>query len=307
MRGQPGGDIAFVTQSGAVGSVILDWMAMKGYRVSKFISYGNATDLDESDFIEYLANDKKTNVICLYIEGAKDGRRFYETLKKVSRKKPVIILKAGTTEQGVSAVSSHTGSLAGSTEIFNTVIKQGGAIKASNIEDIFDFARTLSMQPVPRGDRVQIITNGGGFGVLMTDWVIKKKLRLAKPDKSMIKKMKRQFPGYNVIGNPTDLTGDARAEGYRKALEFFLNDKSSDMIAVITLFQTPLLTAEIVDVIAEASRKTSKPIIVISAGGRYTEVLKKSLEEFSIPTFSYPERAANALRALHDYSRNLQK
>lgn len=299
---RPGkGSIAFISQSGALGSVVLDWMAMKGYRISKFISYGNAVDVDEADLLEYLSKDKNTKVICAYFEGIKEGRKFYEIAKKVSKKKPVIVLKGGKTYEGTKAVSSHTGSLAGSSVICSAVFKQAGVIEAKDLEQIFDFARVLSTQPRPKGKRVQIITDGGGFGVLTTDWIIKNNLTLAVMSEKTRKSLQKAFPAHVIIRNPIDLTGDADMERYRIAIQACLDDPNIDMLVVIILFQIPTLTPEVVDVVAGLAERKTKPIIVIAAGGRYTEVLKKSLEDSGVPCFSYPEKAAEALRALYEY------
>jgi acetyl coenzyme A synthetase (ADP forming)-like protein len=300
---RPGeGSIAFISQSGALGSVVLDWMSMKGYKISKFISYGNASDVDEADLIEYLANDRKTKVICAYFEGVSDGRKFYDTVRKVANRKPVIALKGGKTSEGNRAVSSHTGSLAGQAEIYSAAFGQSGVIEAENLEEIFDFARVLSTQPVPKGNRVQVITDGGGFGVLAADWIVKSGLRLARMKRESMRRMEKSFPEHVVLKNPMDLTGDADVERYRMAMDAALADDNVDMIAVITLFQIPTLTAEITDVVSSFAEQGKKPIVVIAAGGRFTEVLKKSMEDFGVPTFSYPEKAAKALRALYDYS-----
>jgi acetyl coenzyme A synthetase (ADP forming)-like protein len=301
---RPGeGKIAFISQSGALGSVVLDWMAMKNYNISKFVSYGNAMDVDEADLIEYLANDPQTSVICAYFEGVKQGRKFYDIARKVSKKKPIIVLKGGTTSEGTAAVSSHTGSLAGEHEIFHAAMKQSGIITADNLEEIFDFARVLATQPKPKGNRVQVITDGGGFGVLATDWIIGNGLRLAEMDRATTAGLKKKYPPHVVIKNPLDLTGDATVERYRLAMEAAASDRNVDMIAVIALFQIPTLTAEITDVVSAVAGKCSKPLIVIAAGGRFTEVLKKSIEDFGTPTFSYPEKAAKALAALYDFGR----
>jgi len=300
---RPGkGKIAFISQSGALGSVVLDWMAMKGYRISKFISYGNAVDVDEADLTQYLADDKDTDVICCYFEGVKEGRKFFEIAKKVSQKKPVIVLKGGTTSEGTSAVASHTGSLAGSAEIYATAFKQAGVIQVRDLEQIFDFARVLSTEPCPNGSRVQIITDGGGYGVMTTDWLIKNGLQLAKMSQANVDKIKKACPPHVVVKNPIDITGDADTERYRLAIETAMDDPNVDMVAVIILFQIPTLTPDVVDTVSAISDRKQKPLIVIAAGGRYTEVLKKSLEDFGVPSFSYPEGAALALKALYDNS-----
>jgi len=300
---RPGkGGISFISQSGAVGSVVLDWMAMMGYKLSKFISYGNATDIDEKDLIEYLASDPKTKAICIYIEGVKDGRKFYELAKNHAKRKPIIILKGGITEQGSSAVSSHTGSLAGSKEVYETAFRQAGMVQAYDVEQVFDYARVLSTQPRPKGKRVQVITDGGGFGIISTDWLIRNGMELARMGKKTLDGLKREFSEYTIVKNPLDLTGAATTDDYRTALNAAITDKNVDMILLIVLFQVPLLTPDVVDVIVEANKRKKKPMIVVAAGGRYSEVLKKSLEDAGIPTFSSPAKASEALRALYDYS-----
>jgi len=295
------GDIAFITQSGAVGSVVVDWMSRKGYSISKFISYGNAVDIDEADLIEYLVNDKKTKVICAYFEGVKEGRKFFDITKKVAGRKPIIVLKGGTTSAGTRAVSSHTGSLAGSSEVYAAAFKQAGVVQADDMEDLFNFARSLSCHPKPRGNRVQIITDGGGFGVLLADNIIENGLRLAKMDKKSITSLQKKMPHYVVIKNPIDLIGDADVERYQLALKAAVNDPNVDIIGLIVLLQVPRLGGEIVDTVINAVKTSDKPIFVISAGGEYTEVLKKTMEQSGIPTFSYPQNAARAMKVLYEF------
>jgi acyl-CoA synthetase (NDP forming) len=162
----------------------------------------------------------------------------------------------------------------------------------------------LSTQPPPKGNRVQIITDGGGYGVMATDWLIKNGLAMAKMSPKTIKILKKAYPPHVVVKNPIDLTGDADTERYRIAIEAAMDDPNVDMVAVIILFQIPTLTPDIVDVVSAISDRKQKPLIVLAAGGRYTEVLKKSLEDFGVPCFSYPEGAAEALRALYEYGRH---
>ena len=297
------GEIAFITQSGAVGSVVIDWMARKGYKISKFVSYGNAVDVDEADLIEYLINDRQTKVICAYFEGVKEGRKFFDITRKFGTKKPIIVLKGGTTAAGTKAVSSHTGSLAGSSEVYSAAFRQAGVIQADDMEELFDYARTLSCLPRPKCNRIQIITDGGGFGVLLTDNIIKNGLRLAKMTDKNVEELKKKMPGYVVIKNPIDLTGDADFERYQQALAASIDDPNVDIIGLIVLFQVPRLGGEIVDTIINFFKSTDKPIFVISAGGEYTEVLKKTMEDIGIPTFSYPQDAAKAMRILYEFGK----
>jgi acyl-CoA synthetase (NDP forming) len=298
------GEIAFISQSGAVGSVVLDWMGRKGYSISKFVSYGNAIDVDEADLAEYLAHDHKTKVICAYFEGVREGRKFFEIAKKISKKKPFVVIKGGITEAGNKAVVSHTGSLAGSAKVYAAAFKQAGVIQAEDMEDLFNYARTLARQPVPRGDRIQIITDGGGFGVLLADHIIENGLKLAEMSKENIEELRKQFPNYVILKNPMDLTGDTDAKRYELALDAAMKDPNVDMIGLIVLLQVPRLSADVVETIINAYKKMEKPIFVISAGGEFTEVLKKSLEEFGVPTFSYPQSAAKAMRILCQFGKN---
>src|SRR3989338_6565130 len=175
------GGISFVCQSGAVGSTILDLATEQGYGFSKFVSYGNAMNIDESDLIEYLGEDENTKVICLYVEGIKDGKKFMEIAARVSKKKPIIAIKGGVTEQGGKAIMSHTGSLAGSAEVYKGAFKQCGVVQAETIGDMFRCAKALEKSMAPKGRRVQVITNGGGYGILSTDAISRSGLEMAKP------------------------------------------------------------------------------------------------------------------------------
>jgi len=301
-RPKPGA-ISFISQSGAVMSAIMDWMGSKGYRAAKFASYGNASDVNEADLIGWFGADPDTKVICVYLEGVKDGRRFFDTAKTVCKTKPVIALKAGITEEGGQSVSSHTGSLAGQFEAYHAAFKQSGVTEAEDLEQLFDYARVLSTQPLPKGPRVQVITDGGGFGVLATDFIVRSGLMMAKMRTPTINLLKKSFPSYVVVRNPIDLTGNATPEMYGQAIQAALDDDGVDMVLVIALFQTPLLTPEVVELIEEASSKKKKPMIVVSAGGDYTEILKKSMEEKDIPTFSSSQRSVASLAALWNYAR----
>jgi len=299
------GSIAFITQSGAVGSTILDWLSEEKMGISKFVSYGNAMDIDENDILEFLSKDKNTKVIVFYLEGIEtDGRKFMEVSKKTTRRKPIIILKAGKTEEGTKAVVSHTGALAGSTEIYSAVFKQTGIIEANSWQELFDFAKSFS-QPLPRGKKVAIITDGGGFGVLATDECERQGLQLLEPSYNLKRKLRKKMPSYVILHNPIDLTGDATAERYAVAIEECL--KEYDAIIAITLFQVPTLEEEVVNAITNLSKKHKKPILCCAAGGRFTKRLVSVLETSGIPVYSTPEQAVKALAAMTKYSEWLKK
>ncbi|HLD80918.1 MAG TPA: CoA-binding protein [archaeon] len=296
------GGIAYLSQSGALGSTTLDWAAGKQIGISKFISFGNASDVGVSELLEYLGDDDKTKVIIGYIEGVKDGRKFYEAAKKVTRKKPVLILKGGTTQQGSKAAVSHTGTLAGSAKVYEGMFKQSGIIQVHSIEDLFRFARALVDQPVPSSNKVQVITDGGGYGVIAADAIAKSdSLQLAELSPQTIQELKQKMPNYAVIGNPIDLTGDADAARYQNAITAALKDPNVDSLVVILLYQVPSVSSEIVETLVETQMQSNKPMVVVSTGGGFTEVHTKYLESKGVPVFNYPEEAVRALDALSKY------
>jgi acetyl coenzyme A synthetase (ADP forming)-like protein len=295
------GRIGFICQSGAIGSSILDLGAEEGYGFSKFVSYGNAMIVDETDLLGYLGADEKTKVICLYIEGVKNGKNFLRVASEISKRKPIIAIKGGMTDEGSKAAMSHTGSLAGSAEIYLGVFKQAGIIHATTLEEMFHFAEILSKCIRPKGNRVQVITNGGGYGILAADAIANSGLKLADMDEKTKKRLKPSMPPLISISNPMDLLGDATTERYKIAINACLDDKNIDVILVIALYQTPLLTTDVVDVIIETSDMKIKPIIVVSAGGEFTKVLKKSLDENDIPTYTFPEQAVLAIAKMVEY------
>ncbi|HLD49324.1 MAG TPA: CoA-binding protein [archaeon] len=285
-QGRPNtGSIAFITQSGAVGASVLDWLSEENIGISRFISYGNALDIGESDLIEYLDGDDRTAVIAMYMEGVKDGRKFFEAAKKC--KKPIITLKAGKTAEGSKAASSHTAVLAGETKIYSGVFRQSGIIEAQTWEELFDVAKAFAMQPRTSGRKLAIITDGGGFGVLAADEAGRNNLLLPEPTDEI--KQSLELPAYACLHNPIDLTGDATAERYEKVINACLSG-CYDGVVVCLLFQVPTLDERIVDVIADA-KKYGKTILCCAVGGLYTKQMSKKLEEKGVPVFETPERA----------------
>jgi len=296
------GVISFITQSGATGSAILDLAAYENYGFAKFISYGNAANVDESDLLEYLSKDPDTKVICMYIEGAHNGRKFLETAKKC--KKPIIVIKGGVTEEGGKAAKSHTGALAGSADVYFGAFKQANLVIAHKLEELFEFAKLFEKINVrAEGDKVQVITNGGGYGILTTDAIIHYELKLAKPGRT-IKALRKIFPPTVVVDNPTDLLGDATVERYKLALEAALKDTNNDSIVLVVLTQTPRLDESLVQVVREAYAKAHKPIILVTTGSEYATKMKKQFEAAGLPCFTFPENAVRALAAYTHYCLN---
>ncbi|ACS33243.1 acetate--CoA ligase family protein [Thermococcus gammatolerans] len=304
------GPIAFVSQSGAFAAAMLDWAAMAGIGIGKMVSYGNKIDVDDADLMDYFIHDDGINVVTFYIEGVKDGRKFMESAKRITRVKPVIALKSGRTEYGAKAASSHTGSLAGADTIYDAVFKQTGIIRAEDFEHMFDLAKAFAAlkDKLPKGDRIGIITDGGGAGVMASDAVAKFGLRMAELSEETIKFLKENFPPHAVAGNPTDVVGDTDAERYRVAIEGFVNDPNVDAILVIVLFQVPLLEEEkIIDILAEYQKKSDKPIVAVAMGGKKTDRYARMLEEKGVPVYPTPERGVRALAGLVRYAEYLKK
>ena len=262
---------------------------------------------DEADLLEYFAQDNETKVICVYLEGVRHGEKFFKVAKKVSEKKPVIIIKGGMSEAGSKATASHTGSLAGSAKVFEAVVKQTGLIRADSMRQVFDYARVLSSEPTPKGNRTQIITNGGGYGVLTADALENSSLTLAEMSAESRKPIIAASPSYAVIKNPMDLTGDADNNRFMVAVENAMKDENVDSIILILLFQVPTLDSDIIEGLSGLLTKRKKPIVVVSAGGEYAKMHMKLLEKEGIQTFEEPIDAANAMHALTHYHRGPKK
>jgi len=298
------GGIAFISQSGAMVLSILDWSHKAGLGFSKFISLGNKADLTETHFIEEAAEDPHTQVILCYIEDVENGSHFLEAVRAVSRKKPVIILKAGTSQSGALAASSHTGALAGSDLAYETAFRQCGVIRAGNMPDLFDLAVAFTSQPVPRGDRVAVITNSGGPGIIATDTIELKNLKMARFTKETIAALRSNLPAESNIYNPVDVLGDAKAERYRFALEKTLADPGVDNAVVLVCPAAVTEPVETARVIIEVRKKyPGKPLFAAYMGGPKLEEGAKILEEEKIPCFTFPEQAINSINGLVSYAR----
>jgi len=296
-RPQKGG-ISFISQSGALGSAILDLAAEEGHGFAKFISYGNAANIDESDLIEYLGADPETKVICVYIEGVHDGQKFLKVAKKV--KKPVVIIKGGLTEAGGKATLSHTGSLAGAAQVYLGAFRQAGLVVAHTLEEVFDYMKVFEKLTLkPKGRRIQVITNGGGYGILCMDEIELNNLELSELSKETVKLLKKNLPPIAVVRNPIDLLGDATAERYKLALDACIKDKNIDIIICIVLSQTPGVDLdEVKHIVSEAVRESPKPIVAVTTGSTSTEIFKKAMEAEGVTVFTFP---ANAIKALKKY------
>ena len=297
------GTVSFISQSGALGVTILDWMHTQEFGLSTFISYGNAMDIDESDLLEFLGQDAKTKVATMYIEGAKRGRKFFQIAKRVARKMPVIALKGGVTEETHKATASHTGSLAGSSAVYRGLFKQTGIVQADSLEELFMFAKLFENEPLPKGNRTLVVSNGGGYAIITADQLIQAGLSLSKMEGKTKKYLRKQMPPTVNIRNPLDVVGDADYKRYKIAIEAGLKDKNVDIVVVLVLFNTPTMNERVVKELISIRKKAKKPMVVISTGSQFTKDMLQLLEKGGVVTFEYPGIAAHALAALHQYAR----
>jgi len=296
------GKVAFFSQSGALIDSVIDWSLEQNYGFSTVVSLGNKADITVSDLLLWVEQDSQTKAIALYLEGLKDGKKFMKIAKKVSKTKPIVALKAGRSETGMKAVSSHTGSLAGSYAIYKAAFKQSGVHIADNVDELFEMSDALANQP-PCKNNIGIITNGGGAGVLCADYCDEEGLNLAKFSEETLKKLDKSgkmHPAYSRR-NPLDLVGDALHDRYDVAIDTILQQKDVHGLIVIQTLQTmtqPILDAKAV---LKARRKyPNKPIITSYMGGKFTRKSVELLEANHVPDFNVPYKAANAMKALVD-------
>src|SRR5271157_1868 len=295
----PVGYVSFISQSGAVGSTVIDVIASECIGLSKFISYGNAAGVDETDLLDYLVHDEETKVIVMYIEGIKRGKAFIEVARKAARIKPVVVLKAGRTGAGVTAAHSHTAALAGDYQVQEAIFKQFGFAIANDLDELLYYAKIFASEIAPKGNRVAIITNGGGAGVLTADAVASsQKLVLGDLDGKTKQELRKRMPPIVNIANPLDLAGDADAERYGNALTLVGNDPNVDILIVITLFQTPGADSKVAAELAHQKDSMGKPMLVISVGSEYTQLHKIMLESCGVPVYDSPVSATKSLEAL---------
>jgi len=297
------GGIAVISQSGGVGAYILDVACQYGVGVSKFAFMGDKIDVDDVDLLHYLKNDKKTKVVCLYMEGIENGREFIETAREVVKEKPILALKGGITEESAQRALSHTASISGSYAIFDAAFKKAGIIHVDDMEELLNVAVALEKQPPLRGDNVAIVSNVGGPAILAADAIAKNGLKLAQLSEETTREIKRRYPHVDAI-NPLDLIADARAKRYETVLDLVLSDPNVDGVLVINMLKSCFFQPEDAKTIVEASEKhPEKPIVDVSAGGEDFTLLHKVLIDTKIPLYNLPEKAAKALKALRTYQK----
>jgi len=303
----PAGPIAFMSQSGALGTAVLD-MAMAGrIGFSKFVSLGNKADVSEIDLMAAWGNDENSRVILMYVEGVPDGQRFIETAKKITRKKPVVAIKSGVTASGSRAVSSHTGSLAGSEAAYKAAFNQAGIIRATSMEALFDYARAFAYQPPLKGDRIAIVTNAGGPGILATDSLERNGLQIPRLSQETTQKLMAKLPGAASAANPVDVLGDALADRFEFALQEVLNDPGVDGIIVIVTPQAMTEIEATAHAVGRLAQKADKPILGCFMGEARINAGVDILWQYGVPNYPYPERAADALAAMSAYRKEQER
>lgn len=297
----PSGPMAFMSQSGALGTAVLDIALAGRLGLSKFVSLGNKADIDEIDLLRALENDENSKVILIYSEGMTNGQEFIQVAREITKKKPVVAIKSGVTHSGSRAVSSHTGSLAGSEQAYQAAFHQAGVLRVDSMESLFDLASALGYQPLLLGDRIAIVTNAGGPGILATDALERLGLSLARFQMETIKALEQFLPDAASAANPVDVLGDARADRYRFALEKVIADSNVDGILVLLTPQAMTEIEETAYVIGNLSKSTAKPILACFMGESQVRKGIEILQQYNIPNYPFPERAAQAFKAMATY------
>ncbi|MDY6796689.1 MAG: acetate--CoA ligase family protein [Actinomycetota bacterium] len=295
------GKVAFMSQSGALCTAALGWSDENNLGFSRFISLGNKMDLNESDLLEALKNDPNTLVVAAYLEGVADGERFLEVTNDVSRSKPVVIFKAGVTQAGARAVSSHTGTLAGSENAYIAAFRKCGALRANTIEELFMLARGFSEQPPPRGPDVAVVTNAGGPGIIASDALERSGLNLATLSEETARFLRENLPDAASIYNPVDVLGDAGADRYRQAISATLRDNGVNSLLILLTPQAMTEVSETAAVIVDCVKGTEKTVFTVFMGGEELKEAEDILREAGIPDFHFPEEAVSTLSSMFKY------
>ena len=293
----PRGGLSILTQSGSFAQTIMDELAKAGSGVARVVSYGNRVDVGESDCLSFLMDDEATKVIIIYMESVDDGRRFVEIAARCTQKKPVVVVKVGKREAGMHAARSHTGAIAGRYEIYRAAFKKAGIVEVEGYEGMKDAAKVLSTYQRVAGNRVLIITDGGGIGVSMADACEALGLEVRELSEGTRAALRSKLLPFVVTRNPLDLTGSVTDEAYVIALEAGLQDEY-DLVIVTVLWGPPKLTELLADKLTVVRTKQSKPVLICSPGGEFTRRMAARFEANGMPVFATPESAARAAAVL---------
>lgn len=300
------GDIAFVSQSGALGLLTMDSISEFGIGISAFVNIGNRIDIDENELLEYFSEDPKTKAIALYLESIEKGRKFYELLRRINRIKPIVMLKSGRTEASAKAASLHTGALASNDKIVDGMVRQAGVTRAYDEIELLDYSRVLAYSKPFSGNRIAVVTTAGGVGVITSDYISSVRhgigLQMASLSPDTKAEIRREIVSFGSVENPVDLTADGDISSYRNVLSALDRDDNVDAIIAYALPQTPKMGTGIVEAISKGSA-THKPIVVGVIGSKLGKELLIEFEREKIPAYPSIERVVKSLRALHDYGK----
>ena len=300
------GNVAFISQSGALCTSVLDWSLREMVGFSCFISIGSMIDVGWGDLIDYLGDDQSTRSIVMYMESIGDARSFLSAAREVALTKPIIVIKAGRTEAAVKAAASHTGALTGSDEVLDAAFRRGGVLRVNNISELFDMAEVLAKQPKPKGPRLAIISNAGGPGVLATDALIRSGGELASLSQKSLNALDQLLPRHWSHNNPIDILGDASPERYVRSVEIAAKDPNTDGVLVILAPQANTDPTRTAEQLRPLARLDGKPILASWMGGVEVAAGEAILNRSNIPTFPYPDTAVRAFNYMWRYTYNLR-
>jgi 3-hydroxypropionyl-CoA synthetase (ADP-forming) len=286
-----------LTQSGTIGAAFLEDATTSG--VSKFVSYGNRTDVDEADLLAYLADDPETSLVAMYVEGLEDGRKFLDTARKVTEEKPIVVFKVGRTERAARASLSHTGFFGGSYSVAQGAFKQAGIIAVDSYEELVATAKALAMQPLAQGPRVAMISNGAGTMVQGIDLLKAYDLEIPDLSPESVRKLADAYPSFYVVQNPIDVTGSATSTDYEVGIEACMQDPQVDIVMPWFVFQDTPLGEDIVQKLGRLTREYDKPILVGAiGGGPFTVRMSRAIEAEGVPVFHSVREWIAAARGL---------
>jgi acetyltransferase len=300
------GNIAFISQSGALGAAILDWAVKTHTGFSMFCSLGSTLDVDFGDLIDFLGHDPYTRSIMLYMEGVGNAKKFMSAARGFSRNKPIIIIKPGKFKESAKAAQSHTGAMAGDDQVYNAAFRRAGVIRVQEFSDLFNCAAVLDSRFLPKGRRLAIVTNAGGFGVMATDALIDLGGEPAKLTEKSIEKLSAFLPPYWSKGNPVDILGDADNERYVNTIKVCLDDQEVDGVLVIYVPQAIVKPEKAAASVVEIAKKAAKPVLAAWVGGEDTEKGREIFYRHDIPAYETPEEAVKTYLYMYKYYRNLE-
>jgi len=307
------GPIAIVTQSGAFGVAVLDYMAGEQMGLSKFVSFGNKIDVNETEMLQYLLHDEQTRVILLYAESIDAGREFLEVAKEVTKYKPIVAIKAGKTEAGARAARSHTGAIAGSDKIYDSVFLQAGVLRVRDMEEFLDAGEALAFQPPAAGNNVAVVTSAGGPAIMAIDECVARGVNVNKFSDATVQKFEKlkkdgKLPSFATNFNPLDLTGSATSEMFEIGTKILLEDPEIYGVMVFGLHHSPAMQEDYVDKIVNLSRNYFKPVVACDIGETEMALhIRDRFDKQGIPAYSSPEDASRAMATLIHYGLYLNK